>query len=156
MPCSDGRYDDCSRDDGSSIIVKALDEFKHNSPVAELLCTAIKIMEQNGITDVTLPDNLLEWKKEHEIRDCLKKIKEKNTRFITKESKTVLVINRDYKILGEGKISEFQKYHCQIQINDSSFNFTYNGELYVNRLCVDLDLIAIDKELFYSNYKFSE
>ena len=54
MPCHD------SRDEPSNVRAEALREYRHNSPVAELLCEAMKELESQKLLRTCSPA-LLQW-----------------------------------------------------------------------------------------------
>lgn len=68
MPCYDGRDSvSYARNEArSEARAEAFREFRHNSPVAEMLCEAMQIIEANGLP---VSVNLANWWVEHKIRD---------------------------------------------------------------------------------------
>ena len=61
MPCYD------PRDDADNVRAAALKEFRHNSPVAEMLCSVLKQIHPSNIQK--LPVNVQVWWNEHQARD---------------------------------------------------------------------------------------
>ena len=64
MPCYD------SRTDSSYVREEALREFRHNSPVAELLCEALTLLHAGRSGDCS--PALHQWWVEHQARDANK------------------------------------------------------------------------------------
>lgn len=62
MPCHD------SRDEPEYVRKEALEEFTHNSPVASMLCEAMRIINNAGLQDLC-SENLRKWSREHDERD---------------------------------------------------------------------------------------
>lgn len=64
MPCYDGR--------SLPSRAEAEREWRHNNPVASLLCEAMKIITEQGVEWRTSPELKLWWH-EHKIRDAQRK-----------------------------------------------------------------------------------
>ena len=62
MPC----YDD--RNSPSNVYADAKREFTHNSPVAEYLCEALKLLTKHGLQSEVSP-GLAQWWIDHQARD---------------------------------------------------------------------------------------
>jgi hypothetical protein len=68
MPCYDHRDHDTSY-----IREAAMNEFRHNSHVAQMLCTALRALEVEGYP---LDSDMRQWLREHKARDAAKAKKE--------------------------------------------------------------------------------
>ncbi len=66
MPCYD------SRNEPGYVRKEALEEFTHNSPVAEMLCAVLTTLEQEGEAFPHHP-GLKQWWSDHKSRDAAKK-----------------------------------------------------------------------------------
>ena len=64
MPC----YDD--RNSPSEVRAETQKDFRHNSPVAEMLCFVLTNIDKADIA--TMPEEIQVWWKEHQIRDANK------------------------------------------------------------------------------------
>lgn len=72
MPCYDARDNSDSAVE-SRIRTKLINEFQHNSPVAEMLCAVMKILHPQDRPRVAgMVPGLESWWKEHQIRDAKK------------------------------------------------------------------------------------
>lgn len=72
MPCYTGEYDQ-----KSGVSVGTLQSmWRHNSPVAEMLCEAVKRLRECGQFD-TCSYDLRQWADEHDRRDRLRAYREK-------------------------------------------------------------------------------
>lgn len=68
MPCYD------SRDDPSSMLKEAREDWMHNSPVAEMLCWAMTMLDRAEVSHIVTPisEAADAWWAEHKARDKLK------------------------------------------------------------------------------------
>jgi hypothetical protein len=64
MPCYD------SRNEPEYVRAEAMKEFMHNSPVAEMLCLCLGLLEDNVVDFPSLPPAVHQWWEEHKARDA--------------------------------------------------------------------------------------
>lgn len=115
MPCYDGQWDGpMSRSCGSEIRT-AKKRWRHNSPVAEMLCDVIKKVDalpyptRSSLRLTDLPADAQEWWKEHQRRDArkaaadkkaLKEAEQKTKDRLEREALLKKLSPRERKLLG--------------------------------------------------------